>query len=292
MSPAARNAAAYDKAKRAMRKHEVELYGIKGVTGLSVGQRIVKGKRKPEMAIRLHVKNDKTKERIKKSPDKHGLKEYYGGVRSDIVVSNFGLANGNELPDGTCIRGGGGQGTLGTTVYITMNGKTTGVWLTAAHVASANVPQGTVDIQLDGGGKIGTVSPDNYFRSEHVDAALIVPDQPVGAIPSGRPIYRLKSTDQGKTVTIKGCVNSQGKGTIDSLHYDGDVLGSADTEFVQDHFLVVPKGGNFAQQGDSGAIVFMGNKLAGQLRAVDKKTGIAVVTRLSIARGQAKGFRL
>lgn len=294
--------AAAEKAYRKYGNGILDKLGPYGVIGISFGPRFMNGEPTSEMTIRLHVATDEAKRYLKKNAKKIGFTKTYGGVGTDIVVWDFQTSSSGQpaarrgLPDGTRIEGNGGFGTLGTKIIIEVDGRRRARWITAAHVASRTIeaPSQPVPITLSPGGqKIGTVSKGEYFRDGFVDVAFITPTARLSARTRARGFAPLTSGDKNAIVTMKGAVTSDVPGKIILLDFDGTVKSPVGMEEVANHFLVQGlHSKNFADKGDSGAIVFKQNTLIGIVRAADKNSGIAVVTQLDVVAEKAMEFKL
>lgn len=287
------------RANWSLSKHREQLRDLDDrVTGTSFGNRIKNGRLTKEMVITLHVATQEDKDWLKNNASSLGYLKLYDGIDTDIVVSDFHTsASSAPLPDGECISGPGGNGTLGTTVIVDIDGVPQSVWLTAAHVVSSSIafPGGKLKVSLcNGGHEIGFVSKDDYFRDADLDVAIVVPDPPLPApTPTLRNISPLSTVHQNKIVTMKGARTPRTvKGKIISLDFDGRVTSPGGRERVTDHFLVRSETGLFAEKGDSGAVVFLGSQLLGVLRAVDVARRLAVVTRMDFVQQRAKEFIL
>jgi hypothetical protein len=294
----------YLNAERAYRRYGNQILdrlGPFGVVGLSFGPRFKNGRPTNEMTIRLHVKSDAAKRYLKEHADEIGFKETYGDVGTDIVVWHFqtssagGASHGQNLLDGKCIIGGGGNGTLGTKVNIKIPGGRSARWITAGHVVSRTIVP-TIDptpISLCVGAGIGSVSKSEHFRNEFVDVAFIKPDPALPAKTTTRIFAALTDADIGADVSMKGAVTPNATGTILELPYNGTVTSPAGIEEVVDHFSVQGDNGQrFAVKGDSGSIVTKTNGvLVGIVRAATPD-GIAVVTELDVVAGKTIRFTL
>lgn len=253
------------------------------ITSLSCGDRYQNGEPTGEFSIRIHVrtKQDKYELRAKALAGHIDLRPFYEGVPIDIVVTDFEIAAGPSTPDdGRKVYGEGGQGTIGTVAFGPDGAF---AWVTAGHVMSKSIPlakdQGAKD--SDNVTVIGTTPQDgvHYSRDNFVDCAVIVPKNPLP-----RPTVSRRQRDPNaddialhRPVEIWGASTPYKSGVIDSLEHEPIPLPKSG-ETAEEHFLIRSSTGQFAQDGDSGAIVMIGNNAIGMVRAVTKNPDGVLLT--------------
>jgi hypothetical protein len=290
----------FDWAKRAVARYEKEIMALlpKGeITGIGIGRRIKDDKLGSEMTIRIHVASLESKIKLRANPD---LQKYYGGLGSDIIVSNIATSsNSRDFPDGAKIFNSAKRrksGTLGTKVVADVGVIPAVVWLTAAHVASAGKPRSkSVEIfPDDGSGSFGTVSPNDYFRNSEVDAAYVVPSGEEPPRPPLRVMHHPTTDDLGKTVEFDGAQTSDCKGEIVDLYYQGTLTDT--NEKISDHLFIRHTADSYAKQGDSGSLVYLEDQAIGILRGADESLKYSAVAKLEnlarITTNLGRGFSL
>ena len=285
---------AYEYAKYVYKKYGRKILRLsKDIETVSLGDRYVGGKSTHELAIRLHVKTQAIKDRLKAKAisGELGLQKTYENVPVDIVVWNFKTTAG-VVTDGTEVRNNLGpdkHGTIGTTVK--KNGRK--MWLTAAHVVDHRIRPGEREyVMRDQDNQIiGRVKKSHMKRNKFVDAALIKPDDPSMAEVPNQLTRLPEDADKSKRRQVRmfgaftmkdGFIPSTG--VIDSLEFL-EPLELVTGEKLKDHFTVKSEGRNFAQGGDSGATVLIEDPdhpfmIIGQVRAADENKQIAVVSQI------------
>ncbi|MGC3967427.1 MAG: hypothetical protein QM775_08680 [Pirellulales bacterium] len=285
---------AYEHALDVYRRYRDEIRKIdERITTMSCGTRYQNGEPTGEFAIRIHVRTpaDKIQLKAKVIAGHTNLRPHYEGVWVDIVATDFDIADGRTTPDDgrvVCCDDAPGIRRTGTIGTVAIGPGGTPVWVTAAHVMSHEIAQQDEKTATDcRGGVLGrTPHSDLYYRrNDFVDCAIILPKDPL-ALPTS-PRGQRDPTDDDYTkprmVEMWGTKTGHKSGVIDALVHDPILLPKTQ-ELAVDHFLVRAEKGAFAQDGDSGAIVTIGNVVIGMVRGVSNNPQgvlVAVVCKLS-----------
>jgi hypothetical protein len=297
---------AYARARIAMLHEMDNLRRRPGFLFADVGYKFTEGVRTDFVAVRIHVTRKISEGKCL------DLTCYNDLVPTDVIVSNFQTAVSLNAA-GALIRSDGnpgGFGTLGMGVQLNHIGKP--FFLTCAHVVSKSQPPSEMqNFVMDADGNdIGLSSnhSDSFFRFDgNFDLALLLPHDSISLDDMGRfaaslptgvqsPSYvgDVTSADLNRVVFKIGANQPRiSKGFIDSV--ETSPIPIRESPDAIDHFLVrsasvvgqhANSGNGFANQGDSGSIVFAEDgRILGMVRAVyddnnDNEGDRAVVTRM------------
>jgi hypothetical protein len=279
----------YEHATSVVQKWRETLKSIDGVIGIDVGMKIqgdsAKGTDRStrEFAICITVTDKKSLDSI---PENERIQPYYDGVPTDVQVRRFKPAI-SGIEGGTKIRqtGSAEYGTLGTDVIVASDGRIR--YLTCTHVISdALTVTAPISVSDDTGNVIGTVLPNvgiDFVFSELLDCALITPPDPGFArvgIPHGKQNPFSMRAANVEDMAQERVVWKLGAKT--GLTFEGYIANidtapmpipyRAGNRIAQGQYLIRSKSGLFADEGDSGSIVCIGNQAIGIIRAVSVET--------------------
>lgn len=303
---------AYARARIAM---ETELDKFKQTPGFlfaDIGYKIKGGDVTDYLAVRIHVKEKLPKSKLAdKCIDKMCLNDL---VPTDVLQSNFRSAV-SSTDAGSKIRSNANPndfGTLGMAVTASMDGLP--LFLTCAHVVSLIQPPPAANNDIsdspNGGAPSRIVafsanSDERFFRFDQwFDVALLAPETsipasdlgpftnlPVGVRAPNR-VGAVFESDLGLKVYKIGAKTGLTTGYLDSV--DSTPIPMPGTGFARDHIIIrstkdpAPfnvSGSLFADQGDSGAIVFTDDgRLIGMVRAVQDINDDGVLDRTIVTR--------
>ncbi len=304
---------AYARARIAL---DTELDKFKRMPGFlfaDIGYKIKAGEATDYLAVRIHVNEKLPKSKLDGNCiDRMCLN---GLVPTDVLQSNF-LSAVSSTDAGSKIRSNANQpsefGTLGMAVTASMDGLP--LFLTCAHVVSSIQPPTVANNEISDSPSGSTPSrvvafsanaDERFLRFDQwFDVALLAPETSIPAselgpftnLPNGVPtpnrVGAVFESDLGLKVYKIGAKTGLTTGYLDSVK--NTPIPMPGTGFAKEHIIIrstkdpTPfntSGSIFADQGDSGAIVFTDDgRMIGMVRAVQDINQDGVLDRTIVTR--------